>query len=328
MRLACIGTVTIDTINKEGAVFKAPGGTSFFASLALAALRDSATIITSHGDDWKPFEDRLSSYGVEVVNLNPGGSTTKFKIDYGERGRRLSLISPATPLDLDPSELREYDGILLGPVARELSRDFAIHSISSGSFTAVGIQGYVRGFGTDGRVYAQRTDLSFLRGSYLVGGSSAEFRAALGDARFALGIGSRYVLMSRGRAGATLYGTSKWHAKSSGNGSDPTGAGDVLLASSFHNLLSGMKETDAIARATALASASAHGSGFQKFELIRRAAFSRRSSVYLYDIPIAQLVRFPHLLPLIGHASPNPGILKVLCQRPVQCFGNLTNGHL
>ncbi len=279
MRLACIGSVTVDSISKDGGTFKAPGGTSFFAALALAALRDSATIITSHGDDWKPFEDQLSSYGVEVVNLNPTGNTAIFKIDYDEKGRRLALSRPATPLELDPSELREYDGVILGPVARELSKEFTSSAISSGIRTAVGIQGYVRGFDADGRVHLERTDLSFLKGSFLIAGSSTEFRAALGNARMALGVGSRYVLISRGRAGATLYGTSKYHAKSSGNGSDPTGAGDVLLASAFHNLVSGMKEEDAVTRAAALASASAHGSGLQKFELIRKAAFPRPSTL-------------------------------------------------
>jgi len=328
MRVGCIGAVTVDTIVRHGASLKAPGGTSFFAALALAALKNSVTIVTAYGYDWKPYEEELSSYGISTVNLKPSSTSTAFKITYGERGRTLILLRPSEEIKPDESLLKEFDAIVLGPVARELPTHLACQIPKMGISSAVGIQGYVRRFAPEGRVYVERTDLSFLKNSYLISGSATEFKIALGKSHLALKIGARYVIISKGRAGATLYGGSSWHARSQGNGSDPTGAGDILMAIAFYSLLSGFEEGEAIERATALASASTQGSGFKKFDIIKQATSARRSRMYFDDVSVTKLVRFPDLLSLIGHASPNPGVLEVLSKRSVQRLSYLTNSYI
>ncbi|MGC8631100.1 MAG: PfkB family carbohydrate kinase [Thermoprotei archaeon] len=273
MKIACIGAVTLDEIMKAGHTYIRAGGTSFFSALALLALGDKVTVFSSYGSDWNAPETALNSLGINTMRL--GDTTTKFAITYNGERRRLYLREPSRRLYIDESSIKGYDGALIGPVAQEIDPHLLQRIKGLNIPIAVGIQGFIRAFAKNGLVKNRKADLSFLNGTFLISGSRREFSVALGGLNQIDAIQAKYKIVSRGKNGASLYyGSNRFFAKAEGISVDPTGAGDILLASAFHYLMKNKSPDETLSLSTALATASTRQSGFQKLEEMKRALAS------------------------------------------------------
>lgn len=264
--------MTVDTIVGQGNQAVSAGGTSFFAALALASMGDSVTVFTSYPQDWRPYVEVLNSLGIDVVKV--GDEIAQFRIVYRDGSRKLYLTSKPFRLKLTMSELHGFDSILFGPVAGEVEAHLVTEAASLNRRVGVGLQGFVRDFGPDGRVFNRKTDLNFLKGTFLISGSSREFSAALGGLKDVWGLPSLYKVVTSGKRGAAILWENQraaGRADPKVKSKDPTGAGDVLLASVLHYLSSGFPPERAIALATRVASAATLEVGAKKFEAIRRS---------------------------------------------------------
>jgi sugar/nucleoside kinase (ribokinase family) len=226
MRCLVIGHLTHDIIVKDGRKTERIGGGAYYSSLALSKFCE-VVVLTKIGKDF-PIEwlEELESYGISTIII-PSEKSTAYELLYlDEENRQLKLLSKADPFTLDEIPQEKFDIILLNPVANEIPPK-ALELVKANE-VAVDIQGFIRDF-KNGRVGLNEINGEFLKNAHIVHADANEFQHIKN-----LNPGDIDVLLISNGAerGVAYYKGEKYiYSPLKIDVVDPTGAGDVFLAS-------------------------------------------------------------------------------------------------
>jgi 1D-myo-inositol 3-kinase len=229
MRVVTVGHVTNDQL--AGTVL--PGGAALYSGLAAAALGAEVTLLTRAGPDFVGSHLFARFHRVHAL---AAPRTTTFEERYVGERRVARLLSRAGSLDV---ALPSADVVLLCPVTDEVPE--ALLALR-GCFVAAGLQGWLRAFAADGTSEPRplRNPDAFA-GCRLVGCSEEDLAGLGPETLDALRASVQVVAVTDGPAGARLYsGAQGWRLSAlSVESVDPTGAGDVFLATLAMQLAGG-----------------------------------------------------------------------------------------
>jgi sugar/nucleoside kinase (ribokinase family) len=221
MRVVTVGHVTNDHLAQA----VVPGGAALYAGLAAAALGAEVTLVTRAGAD---FVGRHLFRQFQRVHALAARQTTTFDERYVGEARVARLLARAGAVDVP---LPSADVVLLCPVTDEVP-DAAL-TLGQSCFLAAGLQGWLRSFAADGSSQARPlTAPSAFAGCHLVSCSEEDLAGLGPETLEALRAAVRVVAVTEGAAGARLYcGAQAWRVSALPvEAVDPTGAGDVFLA--------------------------------------------------------------------------------------------------
>lgn len=258
------------TLDRAGDAL-APGGSAWYASRALVALRATARVLTAAGPDFP----REALEGMEARVL-PSARTTTFENAYAPDGRRTQrVLAAASPLDPAalPGSWRGADAVLLAPVLGELEpARFA--AATAGRRVALCVQGLVREVAPSGAVLPRR----WAPGPADLAGIDA---AVLGDDDVAgqddlprrLAATIPIVVFTHGARGCEVIagGRTTRVGVHPAAEVDPTGAGDVFAAGFLLALARGEDPIQAARLGAAAASIVVEGVGGTTLERVGEA---------------------------------------------------------
>lgn len=256
-----IGHVTHD-LQPDG-TFR-PGGTAFYAALTAARLGYRVALYTAAAligaEVWSL---PLYQAGVEVMCLSSPVTTT-FQNRYRAGRRRQWLLHRAETLSPEklPAGWEEAPLVLLGPVAGEVPPAW-VERFPRSQIGAC-LQGWLRGWGTSGRVHFAPWDEAerYLPSLNVVFLSEEDVRPRPGLVR-EYAILCPLLILTRGRQGAVLFrgGRPEEIPAFPAVEVDPTGAGDVFAAAFLLRLAEGAGERETARFAAAAAALSVQGTG-------------------------------------------------------------------
>jgi sugar/nucleoside kinase (ribokinase family) len=280
-KVALASSFTIDRIDLKGRIYERIGGPAYYASLALYMIGLEPLIITSLGNNVKKVRDLLPEYDLlNIVDTDRGCSSIyTFYHRYGENGKRYSEIHKTgcyVGLDkLDREVLNDTDWILVSPVYREI-RPEHIAGLVNSKKVALDLQGYSREItdhGVKSSIENLQKRIRMLSGLYIIHLSSDDIQdiASGGDndlykvsglisraliTAYTIGASGGYIYVSRGHSSSYVVGNmigGVWHYipayKEKENG-DPTGCGDIFLASMVGYMARGYSIIDSALRAS------------------------------------------------------------------------------
>ncbi|USS41453.1 PfkB family carbohydrate kinase [Thermococcus aggregans] len=226
MRCLVIGHLTHDIIIKNGRKTEGIGGGVYYSSLALSKFCE-VVVLTKVGKDF-PIEwlEELESYGISTIIIPSEKSTTYELLYLGENTRQLKLLSRADSFTLDEIPKEKFDLVLLNPVANEIPQEAL--SIINAKEVVADVQGFLRGFEND-NVVLKEIDGEFLKNAQVVHADAYEFQ----HIRNLRPDDVEVLLISNGAERGVAYHRGKkylYHPLKI-DLDDPTGAGDVFLAS-------------------------------------------------------------------------------------------------
>jgi 1D-myo-inositol 3-kinase len=230
MRVLTVGHLTNDLL--ADAVH--PGGAALYAGLAAVALSHEVTLLTRAGTD---FTGRQLLADFHRVELQADARTTAFEERYLGQQRHTRLLHRAGPVE---ALLPAADVVLLCPVAAEVPTSML--AVRPARLLAAGLQGWLRAFAQDGTSAPRALhDARLFSGCHLVCFSAEDVEGLGPETLDALRASVPVVAVTLGDAGARLYsGRKGWHIPPlKVQAVDPTGAGDVFLATLALQLASG-----------------------------------------------------------------------------------------
>jgi hypothetical protein len=226
-----IGHIAIDQ-TPEGLCL---GGTAVYASLTARALGLRAGVVTCWGAEL-PLD---ALQGIPVVSFTAERSTTFENIYTSSEGRIQILHSVAPGLEYYhvPESWRTASVVHLGPVAQEVNPSMARNFPSS--FIGVTPQGWLRGWESDGRVYASEwPEAAFVlerAGAAVISLEDVDYDEQRIDEMAA---SCHVLVVTEGSSGVRLYWNGDVRRFSSPRMTevDSTGAGDIFAAAFFFRL--------------------------------------------------------------------------------------------
>lgn len=248
-RLAIAGHIVLDTIVLKDRTVTSLGGPPCYAGLQARALGADVTVVTKVGYDlsdqhlmWLA-KNQLNLHGLARSRTKP---TTRFRIVQRRGPRELFLLSRCERIPRSLLNSLTADGIILSPVAGELSVAFVREAAKRFRTVYLDPQGFLRTFNATGRCRLQPFPRPILQYANVVKVDLEEARALTGrtsllDALRAIqSRGPRVVAGTRGRRGILLlYDGSAYHIPvQEASVVDTTGAGDIFAGAFMAAFLS------------------------------------------------------------------------------------------
>lgn len=227
-----IGHITAD-LTPNGRLL---GGTVSFCAAVAKAFGLNVRVVTSAARD-EPLLAQLEPYVSEMIVL-PADSTSTFENIYGPTGRVQYIRGVAAPITIKdiPSEWLTTPLVHLAPLTGEVDPQIA-HYFSD-STVLLTLQGWLREWGTDGRVRFKRwLDPDVLQDIDIVVFSEEDILEAP-DLETAFAQVTRHLFVTRAERGGTYYrqGQPFQYDTPQVEVTNPTGAGDVFAASLLASL--------------------------------------------------------------------------------------------
>jgi sugar/nucleoside kinase (ribokinase family) len=244
--IVTIGHFSKDLIKLPNKVSSLPslGGPPAFVSLSAQKLKAKVSVISKVGEDFKKKQIRfLNKHKVDLSGLQiiKNTFTTSYTLEYNETGDRiLTLNSRAQSIDKsDIPDSLETKLFHLSPIANEISSLIIKKLRKRTSYISLDIQGFLRHFRKDGRVYLKSIDdIEMLSNVDIFKASSNEIEIVTKQTDVYHAIkkivktGIKIVIVTEGNAGSIFYFNGKmFHipAAKPKKTVDLTGAGDVYL---------------------------------------------------------------------------------------------------
>jgi len=226
-KILIIGSVTIDEI--EGKI--KCGGPATYCSLASWLIGWKPYVVGTMGSDFQwffPFE-------ATFVKLN---KTIRFKHTYLEDGTRFSeiLYHPENKISAKVN-VKDFDAVIINPVFDEFDHEWLEYIVKEHNFTGIDLQGFVREKGENNRIKVKKPDQEtvekILNKALIVKASDEEVLDE--NARY-----GKIFILTLGRRGAiTHWEGQKIYVPTIPVDVEPTGAGDIFLATFLTCLIEG-----------------------------------------------------------------------------------------
>jgi hypothetical protein len=222
MKCLVIGHVVRDIVKKGGKTLERLGGGAYYSALALSRFCD-VEILTSFSELPQSWLSELESIGK--LRVIPSDKTTTYELTYLDGNRReLRLLERASPIEKLPA--RDYDAVIINPVAGEVSPELVRRAVKGFPFVATDVQGFIRST-EPGRISYRPFDGSSFEGLKVLHADVSEFTYLKN-----LSPGSvEVLLLSNGpeEGKAFLRGREYSFKPLSVEVDESTGAGDVFL---------------------------------------------------------------------------------------------------
>jgi sugar/nucleoside kinase (ribokinase family) len=293
--------MTIDEIVSDSGLERiTPGGSAFYASIAASFLGVDVGVISSLGPDYpRATLDWMAKRNIDLSGVQKSNlASARFRLLYNRGSRKVKLLNRG-PRISRRAPIGNQDIIHLGPVYHEINLEVVAIARKKCRFLALDVQGLIRRAGSSGRIWLSNRNLDdHLNLCDAVKASREEARVLTSTTdpiRMAvslLGKGPKFALITLGSKGAVLGfedGIVKVPAYPETRQSDPTGAGDVMLAGWLVAFWRTMDPAWASAVGSAFASLIVRHSGKAKFRVSRRELFRRAGWIY----PRVSIVKGP-----------------------------------
>ena len=238
-----IGHITKDIIRIGDTEREMPGGTAYYASIAMKSLGLNVAVVTKIGKRDSSLLDNIESEQIPIFLGESFGTTTFTNIYLSGADERKQLVSEiATPFTLDDVEGIESKTFHFGPLTRNDIPLEMLLSLSNRSMVSLDAQGFLRSIDQrSGEVIITDWEKKeeFLPFVNVLKVDEDEARVMSGEEELeemAVKL-SRYgpeeVIVTRGGKGSLIYCKSKLYWISSFAPRklvDPTGCGDTYMA--------------------------------------------------------------------------------------------------
>lgn len=232
-----IGHVCVDLFERRYLL----GGSAAYAALTARSFGQRVGVLTSA--DFEPLiietlvgRDRMREAAADIRVIRvPTQSTTCYQNEYDANGRTQYLLGRAadlTPAHV-PNEWKAAPVVHLAPLAQEI--DPGLLDSFPGSMMVITPQGWMRGWGEDGKVFPVRwpyADESFARADVVIF-STDDVPVPSIIAEYATK--AKLMVVTENRRGCVVYERGQKPFRSlafrAAREQDPTGAGDVFAAS-------------------------------------------------------------------------------------------------
>ena len=238
-----IGHVTKDAIRIGDTDKEMPGGTAYYATIAMKRLGLNVAVVTKISEKDKALLDSLESEQIPIFLGESSGTTTFTNIYLNGADERKQLVSEiATPFTTDDVDGIESKTFHFGPLTRNDIPLEMLLSLSNRSRVSLDAQGFLRGIDqSSGEVlitdWEQKEEfLPFVNvlkvdedEARVMSGAEELEEMAVKLFRY----GPEEVIITRGDKGSLIYCKSKlyWISSFSPRKSvDPTGCGDTYMA--------------------------------------------------------------------------------------------------
>lgn len=238
--LVIVGHIVLDQVVSSGEV-RGPmlGGPCTYAGLAARALGARVALVSKVGRDFgKKHLAWLRAKGIAVdwVRISIS-STTRFKIEYQDSGRRMEVSSQCDAIAADDvSVIPSATAVHLGSVLSEIPSSLAIQIAKRNPVVSLDAQGYLRGILSTGEVREKEWRDDRLLREITVLKVSEQEAAVMTRADFTIRqlskLGPEIVLLTKGRRGTDVWSTEEGAFRVPAYETsvrDPTGAGDALV---------------------------------------------------------------------------------------------------
>ncbi len=232
IRIAVLGSFTIDEIIAGDKVEERLGGSALYTSLGVYRAGGTPEVFSVIGKDLS-FD--LPEFIVKK-NIGVVEKSMRFRIVVQGGSRKLILVNKVPRIRVNLDELSYYDGIIVNPVCKEVDPNFSIDKK-----IALDIQGLVRDC-IEGKTISMTKPSLFPNKSFLVFHANEEELEGSGlSIEEIQALGFSEVIISRGYKGFTLYyqGRSEDFVPSV-KGDVNVGNGDFLLGYYFTKRLYGL----------------------------------------------------------------------------------------
>jgi len=238
-----IGHVTKDIIRISGTEREMPGGTAYYASIAMKSLGLNVAVITKIGKKDEYLLDNIKSEQIPIF-LRESVRTTTFTNSYpmGLDDREQSVSGIATPFTVEDVEGIQSKIFHVGPLTKDDIPPAILLSLSKRSRISLDAQGFLRSVDeSNGRVvttdWEQKEEFLPLVNILKVDEDEASVMSGEKELEEMAVKLSRYgpeeVIITRGGKGSLIYCKSKLYWISSfvpRNLVDPSGCGDTYMA--------------------------------------------------------------------------------------------------
>lgn len=239
-----IGHVTKDIIRISGTEREMPGGTAYYASIAMKSLGLNVAVITKIGKKDEYLLDNIESEQIPIF-LRESVRTTTFTNSYPmgpDDGREQSVGDIAAPFTVEDVEGIQSKTFHIGPLTKDDIPLAIVLSLSKRSRISLDAQGFLRSIDeSNGRVvttdWEQKEEFLPLVDILKVDEDEARVMSGEKELEEMAAKLSRYgpeeVIITRGGKGSLIYCKSKLYWISSfapRNLVDPSGCGDTYMA--------------------------------------------------------------------------------------------------
>ena len=238
-----IGHITKDVIRIGDTDKEIPGGTAYYATIAMKRLGLNVAVVTKIGEKDKALLDSIESEKIPIFLGESSGTTIFTNIYLSGVDERKQLVSEiAAPFTIDDVEGIESKMFHFGPLTRNDIPLEILLSLSNRSRISLDAQGFLRSIDqSSGEVtitdWEEKEEfLSFVN---VIKVDEDEARVISGEEELEkmavklFSYGPEEVIITRGDKGSLIYCKSKLYWISSfapGKLVDPTGCGDTYMA--------------------------------------------------------------------------------------------------
>ena len=241
-----VGHVTKDIVRIGARQTEMPGGTSYYAPLAMRYLGLNVAVVTKISEENRYLLDRLHRHAITVF-LRDSPQTTTFLNIYpeGTEGRQQQVYSIARPFTAEDVEGIEAKVFHLGPLTRDDIPLEVMRSLAGRSTVSLDAQGFLREIDREGTgegtvTITDWTDkeealplVSILKTDEEEARVLSRERDLTRMARRLSEHGLAEVIITRGSRGSLIYSAGQFYdipAFSPHTLVDPTGCGDTYVA--------------------------------------------------------------------------------------------------
>ena len=270
--ISIIGNLVLDRIIiRDKCMDSCPGGTAFYAGIALAKLNAGVQLISKIGADYPDhFLTILMDEGINIdsVTKSKTKNSTSFLLNYSDnlenREARVTCRGPViTPEDI-PKRINQSRVVLLGMVASEIDPE-VISLLDHDNIHLIGADlHFIREISDDGKItLGQGANFRpFMHKIDVIKGSFVELKAFAGTENIEQALkkissmGPKIILATDGANGSILYSKGAFFKIPAYRVivEETTGAGDIFLSSFLY--FCGLKQDDPV-KSAYLASAAA-----------------------------------------------------------------------
>tara|TARA_Y100001960_G_C14690765_1_gene836257 strand:+ start:253 stop:1140 length:888 start_codon:yes stop_codon:yes gene_type:complete len=149
--ICIIGHISIDKIYNNKNIHESIGGPPCYSGITCIKEGHNIEVLTKVGKNFPDeYESWLKDKNIEIKNQKSYKETTSFEIKEIKNNKHLRLINQCEEIIPKKTELDNYDGIIISPIANELNKKNNSIINKLDNTTMLDPQGYIREFDKEG----------------------------------------------------------------------------------------------------------------------------------------------------------------------------------
>ena len=265
MKIAVIGHASIDSVKTNEEEWETIGGSLVYSGITLNKFGIRIKPITKIGKDFSQrWISELSKSGIKLNNndISRKQKTTRFRITINEnQEREIKLIEKCEDISEEMIKRIKADGIIINPIANEISLDSLKKILRNDSVTYVDPQGFLRRFDKEGKCKLTEVNQENFSQANILKINMEEAKMITGHTSPENIINTlnkneiKVIILTQGSKGTYIINNKRINYlpfKKKINIKDTTGAGDILAGAFMAKYLETKDEIESLCTATAI----------------------------------------------------------------------------